>query len=201
MEKTVKVGHGVKIEPFAVVKGDTVLGDGVTVGSFSYLDNAVIGAHTQVKASRITDSTVGEYCTVGPYAHLRCGAVVGDRCRIGNYVEVKHSTLRSGVKAAHLSYIGDATVGEDTNIGCGVIFVNYDGKRKHRTEVGRNCFIGCNANLVAPLHVGDGCFIACGTTVDHDMSAGTFGIGRSYLTVKEGRASQYLSEKTNGTDG
>ncbi len=190
----VKVGRGVTIEPYAVVKGNSVLGDNCTVGSFSYIENSVIGAYTEVKASRVTDSMVGEHCTVGPNAHLRDGAIVGDNCRVGNFVEIKRSVLHDGVKASHLSYIGDAEVGARTNIGCGVIFVNFDGKTKHRTSVGEDCFIGCNANLVAPLSIGKGCFVACGTTVDKDVPDGAFSIGRSYLTVKEGRARKYLDK-------
>ena len=192
LDSTVKVGNNVTIEPFAVVKGNTVLEDGCVVGSFSYIDNATIGRNTQVKSSRITDSVVGSNCTVGPNAHLRDGAVVGNDCRVGNFVEIKQSVLHDGVKAAHLSYVGDADVGAGTNIGCGVIFVNYDGKEKHRTTVGKDCFIGCNTNLVAPLNVGNGCFVACGTTVDRDMPDGAFSIGRSYLTIKEGKAHKYL---------
>ena len=162
------------------------------MGSFSYLENAVIGANTVVKSSRICDSIVGSDCSVGPNAHLRGNARVGEFCRVGNFVEIKKSTLQNGVKASHLAYIGDAFVGRNTNIGCGVIFVNYDGKEKHKTTVGENCFIGCNANLVAPLYIGDGCFVACGTTVDKDVPDGAFSIGRSYLTVKEGKAQKYL---------
>ena len=194
LDESVKVGNNVTIEPFAVVKGNTVLGDGCVVGSFSYLENATIGANTVVKSSRIIGSTVGQNCTIGPNAHLRDNAIVGDNCRIGNFVEVKNSTLEGGVKASHLAYIGDAFVGENTNIGCGVIFVNYDGKHKHKTYVGKNCFVGCNTNLVAPVTVDDNCFIACGTTVDKDMPSGTFGIGRSYLVMKEGRAVYYLKK-------
>ena len=194
LETSVKVGKCVTIEPFAVVKGNSVLGDGWVVGSFSYIENATIGAGTVVKASRICNSVVGANCTVGPNAHLRDNAVVKDNCRVGNFVEIKNSTLDNGVKASHLAYVGDATVGKRTNIGCGVIFVNYDGKQKHRTQVGDDCFIGCNANLVAPLTVGDGCFVACGTTVDKDVPSGAFAIGRSYLTVKEGRAGKYIKK-------
>lgn len=194
LEDSVKVGKGVIIEPFAVVKGNTVLGDGSVVQSFSYLDNAVIGMRTVVKASRITDSAVGNDCTVGPNAHIRDGAKVGNNCRVGNFVEIKASALDDGVKAAHLSYVGDAEVGAGTNIGCGVVFVNYDGRVKHKTTVGNNCFIGCNANLVAPLSIGNDCFVACGTTVDKDMLDGAFGIGRSYLTIKEGKARRYLKK-------
>lgn len=194
LEDTVKVGKNVTIEPYAVIKGNTILGDGCVIGSFSYLDNAVVGSGTVVRSSRITDSVVGENCTVGPNAHLRDHAEIGNNCRIGNFVEVKKSVLHDGVKASHLSYVGDAEVGQGTNIGCGVIFVNYDGKIKHHTSVGENCFIGCNSNLVAPLTVGKNCFIACGTTVDKDVPDGAFSIGRSYLTVKEGRADKYLKK-------
>ena len=194
LEESVKVGKNVTIEPFAVIKGNSVLGDGCVVGSFSYIENSTIGADTVVKSSRITDSSVGCNCTVGPNAHLRDNAKVGNSCRVGNFVEIKKSVLHDGVKAAHLSYIGDAEVGARTNIGCGVVFVNFDGREKHKTTVGEDCFIGCNANLVAPLTVGRDCFVACGTTVDKDMPDGAFSIGRSYLTVKEGRAQKYLKK-------
>ncbi len=192
LDNTVVVGKDVVIEPFAVVKGNTVLHDGCVIGSFSYVENSEIGENTVVKSSRITDSVVGANCTVGPNAHLRDGATIGNNCRIGNFVEVKKSVLGDFVKASHLAYVGDATVGKHTNIGCGVIFVNYDGINKHHTTVGENCFIGCNANLVAPLTIGNGCFVACGTTVDKDVPDGAFSIGRSYLVVKEGRAEKYL---------
>ena len=194
LESSVKVGKGVTIEPFAVVKGNSVLADGCVIGSFSYIEDSVIGANTVVKSSRICNSVVGANCTVGPNAHLRDHAVVGNNCRVGNFVEIKNSALDDGVKASHLSYIGDATVGANTNIGCGVIFVNFDGKTKHATHVGADCFIGCNANLVAPLTIGEGCFVACGTTVDKDMPSGSFSIGRSYLTIKEGKAKKYLNK-------
>ncbi len=195
IDKTVVIGKDVTVQPYCVIKGNSVLGDGCVVQSFSYLENAVIGKNTVVKASRICDSRVGESCSIGPNAHLRDNAVVGDNCRVGNYVEIKNSTLGNGVKASHLAYIGDACVGDETNVGCGVIFVNYDGKTKHRSVVGKRCFIGCNANLVAPVTLGDGCFVACGTTVDKSVPCGSFSIGRSYLTVKEGRAAKYIDEK------
>ena len=192
LEESVKVGKNVVIEPFAVVKGNSVLGDGCVIGSFSYIENSTVGANTVVKSSRITNSSVGSNCTVGPNAHLRDNAAVGDDCRVGNFVEIKNSVLHNGVKAAHLSYVGDAEVGARTNIGCGVVFVNFDGQKKHRTTVGEDCFIGCNANLVAPVTLGRNCFVACGTTVDKSMPDGAFSIGRSYLTIKEGRAHKYL---------
>lgn len=195
LEESVKVGKNVTIEPFAVVKGNTVLNDGCVVQSFSYIDNSTIGKGTVVRSSRITDSVVGSGCTVGPNAHLRNNTHVGNDCRVGNFVEIKNSVLHDGVKAAHLSYVGDAEVGARTNIGCGVVFVNFDGRTKHRTTVGDDCFIGCNANLVAPITIGKDCFVACGTTVDKDVPDGAFSIGRSYLTVKEGRAYKYIKSK------
>ena len=194
IDPSVVVEDGAIIEPFAVIKGRSVLKKGCVVGSFSYVEDSVIGKNIVVRSSRICGSTVGDNCTVGPDAHLRNNARVGDGCRIGNFVEIKNSTLESGVKAAHLSYIGDATVGANTNVGCGVIFVNYDGREKHRTTVGKNCFIGCNSNLVAPLTMGDDCFVACGTTVNKDVESGSFLIGRCYLTVKENRAHKYLTK-------
>lgn len=192
IDDTVTVGDNVTIEPFAVIRGNTVLRDGCTVGSFCYLLNADVGENAVVNASRIVNSSVGANCTVGPYAHLRDGANVGDDCRIGNFVEIKKSDLHSKVKASHLSYIGDAEVGEKTNVGCGVIFVNYDGKTKHKTTVGKNCFIGCNSNLVAPVNIGDGSFVACDTTVTSDVPARAFAIGRSKMTVKENAADKYV---------
>lgn len=192
LEDTVTVGDNVTIEPFAVILGNTVLCDGCVVGSFSYLDNAKIGQNAVIYSSRIVNSEVGANCSVGPFAHLRNNAVVGDNCRIGNFVEIKKSDLQQGVKASHLSYIGDAEIGEKTNVGCGVIFVNYDGKEKHKTTVGKKCFIGCNSNLIAPVSVGDNCFVACDTTVTEDVPAGAFVIGRSKMTVKPDSAKKYL---------
>lgn len=192
LDDTVKVGDNVTIEPFAVVLGNTVLRDNCTVGSFSYILDSDIGSGTIVNASRIVNSAVGDNCSVGPYAHLRDGALVGDECRIGNFVEIKKSDLHCGVKASHLAYLGDAEVGERTNIGCGVIFVNYNGKTKNKTTVGKNCFIGCNSNLIAPITVGDGCFVACDTTVTSDVPADSFVIGRSKMTIKPNGAKKYI---------
>ena len=192
LEDTVKVGNNVIIEPYAVIRGNTILHDGCVVGSFCYLENAQIGQNTTVLASRIINSTVGANVTVGPFAHLRNNAVIGDNCRIGNFVEVKDSASKNCVKASHLAYVGNAEVGEHSNIGCGVIFVNYNGKTKNKTTVGNNCFIGCNSNLIAPVNVGNNCYIACNATVDASIPDGAFVIGRSKMVVKEGKAKKYL---------
>ena len=198
LEPTVTVGKNVIIQPFAVVKGNTVLEDGCVVESFSYLDNAHVGKNTEIRSSRITDSTVGKDCTVGPNAHIRQGSVVGDNCRIGNYVELKNSTLGNGTKASHLAYIGDATVGKNCNIGCGVIFCNYDGTRKAHSVVEDECFVGSNVNLVAPVKVGKGSYIAAGTTVTEDVPPGSFIIGRVRQQSHARLAEKYARGGTGG---
>lgn len=191
VESTVTVEKNVTIEPFAVVKGNSVLHDGCVVESFSYLVNADVGENTVVKASRVTDSVIGANCTVGPNAHVRQNSAIGNCCRIGNYVEVKNSRLGNGVKASHLAYVGDAEIGDGTNVGCGVIFVNYDGTCKHRSKVGKGCFVGCNSCLVAPVEIGDGCYVACGTVVERNVPKDSFCIGRSRMIIKEGKGRKY----------
>ena len=146
----------------------------------------------EIRSSRITDSSVGQNTTVGPNGHLRENSSVGDNCRVGNFVELKNSSLGEGSKASHLAYLGDATVGKNCNIGCGVIFVNYDGRVKHRTIVGDNSFIGSNCNLIAPLNIEGDCYIACGTTVTKNVSKDDFVIGRLRETVKPNTAKKYL---------
>lgn len=195
IEQSVKVGRNTVIEPFCVLLGDTVVEENCRIGSFCYLRNAFIMAGTEIDASRVTDSTVGQHCVVGPFARLRTNAEVEDFCKVGNFVEIKKSTFGSGSKASHLAYIGDATVGKDCNVGCGVIFVNYDGKTKHRTTVGDGTFLGCNSNLVAPLNISGNCFVACGTTVTKDTKEEDFVIGRCHETVKSNRAKKYLRRR------
>lgn len=195
VESGVKVGKNVTLEPYCVVKGETVLEDGCTVGSFSVIENSVIGRNSVIKSSRITDSAVGANCAVGPNAHLRDKTAVGDNCRVGNFVEIKNSILGEGTKASHLAYIGDATVGKSCNIGCGVIFCNYDGKRKHRSVLGDNVFVGSNCNLIAPITLGDGTFVASGTTLTKNTAADDFVIGRAREEIKPNRAKEYLNKK------
>ena len=113
--------------------------------------------------------------------------MLGNNCRIGNYVEIKNSTLEEGVKCAHLSYIGDSYIGEKTNIGCGVVTANYDGKEKHRTYIGKRCFIGCKSIFIAPVKVEDNCFIAAGTIVNKDITNNSFVISKKELIIKENK--------------
>ncbi len=140
------------------------------------------------------DCFIGAGSRVGPYAYLRKGSRVGRQCRVGDFTEMKNASLGDGSKMAHLSYLGDASVGRNCNIGCGAVFVNYDGRAKHRTVVGDDCFIGSNCNLVAPVFVGNGAYIACGSTLTRSLEAGDFCIARARETVKKGRGSAYYAE-------
>ena len=176
IDDTVEIGADAKILPFCRIEGRTVIESGATV-SASYVLNSVIRAGAQVENSHVVDSEICEGATVGPFARLR-GATIGKGCRIGDFVEVKKSVIGDGTKSAHLTYIGDATVGMRTNIGCGTVFCNYDGQNKHQTSVGSDCFLGANVNLVAPITIGDNCFVAAGTTIDKDLADDTFAIGR-----------------------
>lgn len=192
IEEGAVIGEGAVIYPFNVICGRTVVGRGAVLYPFNFLRDCTVGEGAEVSASFVCGAAVGAGAKVGPYAHLRTGADVGRGCRVGNFVELKNCTLGEGAKAAHLAYIGDAAVGRATNIGCGAIFCNYDGRQKHRTEVGEGCFIGSNVNLVAPLTLGDGCFVAAGTTVTRPVPAGAFVIGRARQQESAALAEKYL---------
>jgi len=179
-----RLEKGAIIEPFTFIKESVVRG-GARIGAFSELERAEIGVGAEIRRSVIADSVIGSGTTVGPFAYIRMNSFVGERCRIGDFVEVKKSTLGAGCKAAHLAYIGDAEVGERTNVGCGAVFANYNGREKRETHVGREVFIGANVNLVAPLKVGDGAYIAAATTVTKDVPDGAFVIGRMRAENKE----------------
>ena len=191
IDATANVEAGATIVSPTTLKGNTHIKSGARVEN-SMLFDSVIEQGTEVTSSHITASQVGQNSTVGPFARLR-GAKIGDNCRIGDFVEVKGSTLNDGAKCAHLCYVGDAEVGKSTNLGCGVVFCNYDGNLKHRTTVGNNCFVGANVNLVAPLSVGDGAYIAAGTTVTKDVSQDTFVIGRARAENKDKKSDKKLS--------
>ena len=140
----------------------------------SKIVNSIVEDGSIITNSVIENSVVKNGCMVGPFSYLRQNAFVSQNCRIGDFVEIKNSFLDNGVKAAHHAYIGDAYVGSKTNIGCGTIFANFNGKIKQKTYVGKNCFIGANVTLVAPLDVGSGCFIGAGTTVRKNLEDGAF---------------------------
>lgn len=183
-----KVAQGAKIAPGVIIEGRSVIGEGAMIRPGCIIEDSVIGARTEVTASVLTGAKVGEDCTIGPFAYLRNGADIADGCRIGDFVEVKNARVGEGTKVAHLTYVGDCEIGKGCNIGCGVVFVNYDGKRKNRTVVGDRCFIGSNCNIIAPVSIKDGCYIAAGTTVTDDVGKDDLVIGRVRQVVKPGRA-------------
>ncbi|MDE6372185.1 MAG: hypothetical protein K2L61_01430, partial [Clostridia bacterium] len=194
-----KIADDVIIYPNNHIIGNTVIGKGCKIMPNCILTDSVIGAGCSVTASVMEEAKVGDTTTVGPYAYLRKGASVGSHCRIGDFVEIKNSTVGDYTKASHLAYIGDATVGARCNIGCGVIFVNYDGKTKHKTTVEDDCFIGSNCNIIAPVTLREGSYIAAGTTVTEETPTDSFVIGRSRQIVKD-RKDQKNKMKF-GTDG
>jgi bifunctional UDP-N-acetylglucosamine pyrophosphorylase/glucosamine-1-phosphate N-acetyltransferase len=181
----VVIGSGTVIEPNVMIKGDTVIGENVTIGFCSEIVNSKIGDNVTIKHSVITDSTIGKGTNVGPFAYVRPNCVVGENVKIGDFVEIKNSNIDDGTKLAHLTYVGDADVGKNINFGCGTVVVNYDGKQKHRTVIGDNAFIGCNTNLVSPVKVGKNAFTAAGSTITEDVPDNALAVARERQTVKE----------------
>lgn len=192
IDKTVKIGKNVKIYPFNVIVGDCIIKDNATLYPYNFISNSQIGENCEITSSNIEDSVVHSGCKIGPFARLRPNSKIGENCKIGNFVEIKNSNLGNDVKASHLSYIGDASVGSNTNIGCGAIFVNYNGRSKNKTIVGNNCFVGSNVNLIAPIQVQDNSYICAGSTLTKDTNFGDFVIARSRETIKPNRAKDYL---------
>jgi bifunctional UDP-N-acetylglucosamine pyrophosphorylase/glucosamine-1-phosphate N-acetyltransferase len=174
----VQIGVDTVLEPGTCLSGHTRVGEGCRIGAYSHLHNVVLGRGVTVLQSHLVDAEVGDRTQIGPYAHLRGHARIGADVRLGNFVEVKNSELGQGTKAAHLAYLGDATLGERVNVGCGVITVNYDGERKHRTVIADGAFVGSNSNLVAPLTIGSEAYVAAGSTITEDVPAEALAIGR-----------------------
>lgn len=184
IDADVTIGADTVIYPNVTLEKGSRIGGDVTLYPGSRIAGSEIGNGTTVQNSVILDAKIGENTTVGPYAYVRPGSDIGDKCRIGDFVEVKNSNIGDGTKVSHLTYIGDADFGERINVGCGVVVVNYDGKKKFRTSVGDDAFIGCNTNLVSPVNVGKETYIAAGSTITEDIPAGAFAIARSRQTVK-----------------
>lgn len=194
---SITIGPDVEIESDATIRqgsillGKTIVRRHAIVGPNTECLNAVIEEGAIAKQSLITDSTLGKQATLGPFSHLRAHTVIGENDRIGNFVEIKNSTLGPKTNVAHLTYIGDTTCGGGVNWGCGTVTINYDGKNKFRTNVGDNVFIGCNSNLVAPITIASNTFIAAGSTITDDLEDGDFTIARVKQVTKKGYAHKY----------
>ncbi|MCX5795464.1 MAG: bifunctional UDP-N-acetylglucosamine diphosphorylase/glucosamine-1-phosphate N-acetyltransferase GlmU [Elusimicrobia bacterium] len=179
IDADVEVGQDTVVEPFTILRGKTKIGKQCRIGPFCYLQDAQIGNECEVRLSHLVGCRVLEKCTIGPFSNIRPDSVLGPRAKVGNFSEIKNSHVGFGSKVPHLSYIGDADIMEDVNVGAGTITCNYDGKTKHRTVIGAKAFIGSNVNLVAPVKVGRGAKIGAGSTITEDVPDGILAIARA----------------------
>ena len=181
------MGRDVFIDVGAVFSGDVTLGDRVRIGSNAVISNSRLGDDCTVHAHCVIDGVIaGSRCEIGPFARLRPGTEFEEQVKVGNFVEVKAGRLKTGVKVNHLSYVGDTSIGRDSNVGAGTVTCNYDGANKHRTEIGERVFVGSGSMLVAPLHVGEGATIAAGSTITRDVPPGTLAVARQRQSSVKG---------------
>ncbi len=197
IDTDVVIGQDTVIHPNVTLSGKTVIGDDCQIGPNSDIQNCKIGNDTVIRQSAVFDSQIESHVQIGPFAHIRPQSHLSEEVKIGNFVEVKKSSIGKGTKASHLSYIGDAEVGENVNFGCGSITVNYDGQNKHTTTIEDDAFIGCNANLVAPVTVGEKAFVAAGSTITHNVPEESLTIARARQVNKE-KYMQKSNKKNNG---
>jgi bifunctional UDP-N-acetylglucosamine pyrophosphorylase/glucosamine-1-phosphate N-acetyltransferase len=196
IDSEVEVGEGSVIYPNTFLTGKTKIGKNVTIEMGAQISNSIVDDGAKVLAYTILDGAhLRTMASAGPFARLRPGADIGPESKIGNFVEIKKSVLDRGVKVSHLSYVGDAFIGEETNIGCGFITCNFDGVNKHITKIGKNSFIGSDSQTIAPVEIGDDCFVASSSTITKDMPDGSFAISRGQQTTKEGMAKKFLKKK------
>ena len=189
VDDEVTVGADTVLRPGVTLEGRTTVGARCEIHSGVRIVDSVVGDDVVVKNHCVvTDSTLRDGATVGPFAHLRPGSVLEPRSKVGNFVELKKTTLGAGSKASHLSYVGDATVGADVNIGAGTITCNYDGRHKHQTTLEDGVFVGSGTQLVAPVTVGRGGYVAAGSCITDDVPAGALGIARGRQANKAGWA-------------
>ncbi|MTI46480.1 MAG: bifunctional UDP-N-acetylglucosamine diphosphorylase/glucosamine-1-phosphate N-acetyltransferase GlmU [Firmicutes bacterium] len=186
IEESVEIGRDTTIYPGVIIKGNTKIGDDCVIGHNCRIENSKIGNGVEIQSSTIIDSEVDDGTKVGPYAYLRPNSSIGKNVKIGDFVEVKNATIGDNSKASHLAYIGDAEVGSNVNIGCGVVFVNYDGAKKYKTIVEDNAFVGSNSNLIAPVLVKKDGYIAAGSTITDEVPSGALSIARARQVNKEG---------------
>lgn len=183
---TVQIGTGTTILPGTILLGNTTIGKDCLIGPNTYIMDGTVGNGVTLDNVKLTDSTVEDGADAGPFVQIRGGSVLHTGVHIGDFVEVKNSTVGSGTKSAHLTYIGDSDVGAGVNFGCGTVTVNYDGKNKSRCKIGDGAFIGCNTNLVAPVEVGDRAYIAAGSTITDDIPGDALSIARARQVNKPG---------------
>ena len=203
----VEIESDVRIEPGVAIRGKSRVATGAVIGPRSTLIDTEVGAGAKVFESHCEASKIGERANVGPYSHLRGGTVLANEVKVGSFVEMKNALVGEGSKVPHLSYVGDAKIGRESNIGAATIFVNYDGVEKHETKVGDHVRIGSDSMLIAPVTIGDGAYTAAGSVIDEDVPAGALGIGRArqvnilgwVLKKRKGTKSAQAAEKKEGS--
>lgn len=193
IDQDVRVGAGTSVAPHCHLKGQTSIGEHVTLEAGVWMKDSQVADGTQILSySHLEGAEIKGAASIGPFARLRPGTLIEADVKIGNFVETKKAHFHKGAKTSHLSYVGDAEVGEESNIGCGFITCNYDGKNKHKTTIGKRTFIGSDSQAVAPVEIGDDCFVACGSTVTQDMPSGSFAVSRGRQQTKPGMAKRFL---------
>lgn len=180
------IGENTTIYPGTMLRGNTTIGCNCEIQSNCSIVNSMIGDNVIIKYSVIEESFVDDLTTIGPFAFVRPKSIIGKNVKIGDFVEIKKSKIGNETKISHLTYVGDAIMGENVNFGCGTIVVNYDGINKHKAEIDDNVFIGCNSNLISPIRIGNSAFIAAGSTITDDVPSNGFAIARQRQTNKEG---------------
>lgn len=188
IESDVVIGQDTVIEPGVILRGNTVIGNNSVISAHSDINNSQIGNQVHVRSSTINQAIVNDGVDVGPYAHLRPDAEIHENAHIGNFVEIKKAVIGENTKVGHLTYVGDATLGKDINVGCGTVFVNYDGKKKYHTVIEDHSFIGSGTNLIAPLTIGRNSAVAAGSTITEDVPEDALGIARGRQSNLEGYA-------------
>ena len=183
-EETV-IASGTTLLPGVLLRGKTIIGAGCTIGPNTQIDSCTVGNNTTVNASQLYESRIGNDVNIGPFAHIRPNCNVGDRVRIGNFVEIKNSNIGSDTNICHLTYVGDSDVGSRVNFGCGTVTVNYDGTKKHRTKIADHVFIGCNSNLIAPVELCEHAYIAAGSTITDTVPEASLAIARARQVNKK----------------
>ncbi|MFT3950419.1 MAG: bifunctional UDP-N-acetylglucosamine diphosphorylase/glucosamine-1-phosphate N-acetyltransferase GlmU [Oscillospiraceae bacterium] len=192
----VKIGAGTRILSGVVLRGTTLIGENCVIGPNCVIKDALVGARTVLNNVQAEECEICADVKMGPFVNIRPGSVIKSFAKIGDFVEIKNSTVGEGTAVSHLTYIGDSDVGENVNFGCGVVTVNYDGEQKFRTAIGNNAFIGCNTNLIAPVKIGNGAYTAAGSTVTGEIPDNALVIERGKQVVKEGYAARKLRTRT-----
>ena len=189
--KCVKFGKNVVVYENNHLEGNIFIDDNTVLLPNNIIINSSVGKNCRITSSMIESSTIKDNVSVGPFARLRPKSIIENDCKIGNFVEIKNAHIGGGCKISHLAYVGDCDMKESCNVGCGVIFANYDGKNKHKTIVGRHVFIGSNCNIIAPVTLEDDSYICAGTTITKDVKQGDMAIGRARQENKTDYAKKY----------